>query len=76
MAFNATFLRSIGWQDAGKRCNMRGFVWDIEGELALIIWSADYASYVNKHNLVNINQPEADVENCKVWGYNENYKRY
>ena len=79
VAYSATFLRSIGWQDAGKRCGMRGFVMEFEGDLALIKWSDGYESYVNKFNLVNVDQPgglNADVEKCKVYGYNESYKRY
>lgn len=77
VAYSATFLRSIGWQDAGKICHMRGTVLEFEGELALVDWGT-YKSYVNKFNLVNVNQPgglNADVEKSQVYGYNESYKR-
>jgi hypothetical protein len=77
VAYSATFLRSIGWQDAGKLCGMRGVVLESEGELALIDWKS-HQSYVNKFNLVNVDQPgglQADVEKSQVWGYNESYKR-
>ena len=80
MAYSATFLRSIGWQDAGKLCNKRGIVaFTSDDPLFLILWDEGYTSFVNKFNLVDVDQPgglQADVESSKVWGYNETYKRY
>lgn len=80
VAYSATFLRSIGWQDAGKKCGMRGFVAFISDDpLFYIYWDNGYKSYVNKFNLICVDQAgglQADVEKSQVWGYNENYKRY
>jgi len=79
VAYSATFLRSIGWQDAGKKCSARGVVMSFEDDLALIKWIDGYKSYVNKFNLVNIDQRgglHADTEKSQIYGYNESYKRY
>jgi hypothetical protein len=79
VAFSATFLRSIGWQDAGKCCGMRGIVINIQDDpLFLIDWGS-YHSHVNKFNLVCVDALgglQADVEKCKVYGYNESYKKF
>jgi hypothetical protein len=79
VAFSATFLRSIGWQDAGKKCHMRGTVaFTSDDPLFLIAWDEGYMSYVNKFNLVCVDAPgglNADVEKSQVYGYNESYKR-
>ncbi len=80
VAFSATFLRSIGWQDAGHKCGMRGIVaFTTDDPLYLIKWDDGEFSHVNKFNLVCVDQPgglQADVETCKIWGYNESFKRY
>jgi hypothetical protein len=80
VAYSATFLRSIGWQDAGKKCSARGVVMETKDDpLFWIKWNDGYESYVNKFNLVNVDQPgglNADVEKCKVYGYNERYDRH
>lgn len=79
VAFSATFLRFIGWQDAGKRCHMRGNVIEVKDDpLYLIDWGT-HQSHVNKFNLVDVNQPgglQADVEKSKVYSYNESYKKF
>jgi hypothetical protein len=80
VAYSATFLRSMGWQHAGKICSLRGTVAFVSDDpLFYIHWNDGYKSYVNKFNLVDVDQPgglQANVENCKVWGYNESYERY
>ena len=80
VAFSATFLRSIGWQDAGKRCGMRGIVAFVSDDpLFLILWADGSQSFVNKFNLTCVDQPgglHADAENSKIYGYNESYKKY
>jgi len=79
VAFSATFLRSIGWQDAGKKCGMRGIIMDVTCDpLFLIDWGT-HQGYVNKFNLVAVDQAgglNADVEKCKVRGYNESYDKF
>jgi len=80
VAFSATFLRSIGWQDAGKRCGMRGVVISVADDpLYLVDWGEENVGLVSKYNLVNVNAPgglNADVEKSKVYGYNESYKKH
>ena len=79
VAYSATFLRSIGWQDAGKKCGLRGVVLNHQSDpLIYIEWSDGYAGFVNKYNLVCVDQAgglQADVEKSQVYGYNESYKR-
>jgi len=78
VAYSATFLRSIGWQDAGKKCGMRGIVIDTSDDPLFLIDWGNYRSHVNKFNLVDIDQAgglQADVEKSQVYGYNESYKR-
>lgn len=78
VAFSATFLRSIGWQDAGKRCSMRGRVVSVECDpLYLIDWGS-HQSYVNKHNLVHVGKRglNPDTEKSPVRGYDGGYKDF
>lgn len=79
MAYNATFLRSVGWRYAGKVTNDRGHVWSAEGDLLYVLWQDGHGGYVNKHNLVCTDAPgglQADAERCKIRGYNESYDRF
>ena len=80
VAYSATFLRSIGWKDAGKLCDRRGIVaFTSDDPLYLIKWDDGAVSHVNKANLVDVNQPgglHADVESCKVRGYDGGYQKF
>jgi len=79
VVFSATFLRSLGWADS--RADLRGYVISKNDDpLWLVPWRGETAPrHVNKHNLVSLSRPgglQADVENCKIWGLNENTRRY
>ena len=78
VAFSATFLRSVGWQDAGRRCHMRGTVVNVDCDpLYMIDWGT-HQSYVNKHNLVHVDAPgglNADAEKSPVRGYGGGYEK-
>jgi hypothetical protein len=80
VAYSATFLRSIGWRDGGRKCSERGtVVFTSDDQLFLILWEDGHTSYVNKFNLVDVNQSgglNADVETCKVRGYDGGYKKF